>query len=1196
MSRRRSTSSAMGPPTDRDVVMGPPSIPPPGTTAQPKAKDSQEISEKYRKLKRRFFELEEKHKETSTELQRSGERNVKMREERNILLDRIIELENETQPLRANGRSSASPPTLGQPSSSAFPRTLLNARTRTSFAANLRPANAEDDADDDVDPMLSSRHLGSEAHRHAEDERRDYQEEDGHDTHRRRTRASLPPTGSSYQGKETNYSANGQHLTTYVPSPRYTGPSFEGDMSNHGSPTMPSVGVSGRLRSGHSPSDRMTPPGGYSATASSSSSSRGPSRQSPLPSTQSHPHSYTHPPPPPPPHFHENQNHSPALQHYSHRRPHSLTPDQDDYYTGPPSPQNGMDVDVGDARAPGYDYPSANNSYSLRVSGTSSARDHEHSNRDVDHGSNGSSIEIGHPEGTSSPTYPLRSDASPLPASLSRSSEPVAGSSRREGTKKPRNAKNAAPDNAALHDEYPDPVAVQEQGPARRTRGSTAKRGSSSSTAAPAGRSTRSESAALAAAAAAAVAAEEEAEAKARAQSYAEAENRQAPLPLQLSPASARNPTPPPITKSPILSDHSPPSPPSPIVEPQDAQMEDVSPVSEAAPIQEGKATASRQLDQTSAVPSYEPDRAASAAPTAPTVAENAPTETSRHTSEALAATSLVSDSNIDPALSADSSTSAAKQPHEVKSAPTKEPSPMDNIVKVAEAAIAAQNAANAKAPQGSQGMPTPPSSASPAPKHTQSLASASASTPISASPSSTTFTNPYMITTQMKPSINTMGAVTPSTPNMPMSMALGMNPYAMYYPPGTPVTPNTPTYAHPYANPYYYLAAPMGSSGMYPASPNFVPPSAQRPPSEGQRHTKPKRLKAHTVTSRNFSIPMVPRDKRGKPMLPLNVGIMTVINLGTVCMREHFHTERYIFPVGYEVTRRYLSTVDPAVEVVYHCTILDGGDGPKFQIVPSDVPDRPVIAGTATGAWSSIVKQANAIRNRQHSNSVSGPDFFGLGQNTIKHLIQELPNADRLRDYVWQTFVEGGPLGGRHAAVIPALPEEYDASLPIGAYQFTQDKLKRDATSTPESPRGLAHYPQHIIAQAEAQRAQQQALQQASKGESSGQQQQLKGVSQAPVQQSVGGPPTGSESMGYQDYHHGAGRTIRQAPVGGSAGGAAPGPSHSQNGGHLQAQGQHSYLPDGGAPASSTSPSVPATFASIMNAYPTQGAAGPSE
>ena len=66
----------------------------------------------------------------------------------------------------------------------------------------------------------------------------------------------------------------------------------------------------------------------------------------------------------------------------------------------------------------------------------------------------------------------------------------------------------------------------------------------------------------------------------------------------------------------------------------------------------------------------------------------------------------------------------------------------------------------------------------------------------------------------------------------------------------------------------------------------------------------KPKRLKAHTVTTRSYSIPVVPRDKKGKPILPLNVGIMTVKNLGQICMREHFHTERYIFPVGYEVTR----------------------------------------------------------------------------------------------------------------------------------------------------------------------------------------------------------------------------------------------------------------------------------------------------
>ncbi|KAF8214932.1 hypothetical protein K438DRAFT_2008451 [Mycena galopus ATCC 62051] len=306
-----------------------------------------------------------------------------------------------------------------------------------------------------------------------------------------------------------------------------------------------------------------------------------------------------------------------------------------------------------------------------------------------------------------------------------------------------------------------------------------------------------------------------------------------------------------------------------------------------------------------------------------------------------------------------------------------------------------------------------------------------------------------------------TLTASSSSTSPATRPSNLAFNPYYGY------LTPN-PSMPAPY-NPYIGAYMPM----PYMPPPNFTPPPPQQeqqqtrpaPAAEAPRAAKPKRLKAHTVTSKSYSIPMVPRDKKGKPMLPLNVGIMTVVSLGDVCMREHFHTERYIYPVGYEVTRRYMSTIDQTAEVVYHCTILDGGDGPKFQIIPSDVPDRPVIAGTATGAWSSIVKQANVIRQRQHSNSVSGPDFFGLGQNTIKHLIQELPNADRLRDYVWQHFVEGGPLGGRHAAVIPALPEEYDAAMPIGSYYPPRPQVQREPQD---------YYPPHIMAEAQTKRAQQ--------------------------------------------------------------------------------------------------------------------------
>jgi hypothetical protein len=243
----------------------------------------------------------------------------------------------------------------------------------------------------------------------------------------------------------------------------------------------------------------------------------------------------------------------------------------------------------------------------------------------------------------------------------------------------------------------------------------------------------------------------------------------------------------------------------------------------------------------------------------------------------------------------------------------------MEDIIKVAAAAVAAQNAAAASSTaiaissNTTQSHPVvdpnlDPSLLGAASKNlpavdTKATSSGSNSTPNSATTSSTTTptsslsNNPYL-------SLSMLAKQSPgsSTPTMPM------HPHPMYYPPNTPITPNNPTYPI-YGNPYYYLAGSMasGSNGMFlplPPGATFPPSPAQQPSAEPPRTVKSKRLKSHTVTTKSFSIPMVPRDKSGKPMLPLNVGIMTVINLGEVCMREHFHTERYIFPVGYEVTR----------------------------------------------------------------------------------------------------------------------------------------------------------------------------------------------------------------------------------------------------------------------------------------------------
>lgn len=94
---------------------------------------------------------------------------------------------------------------------------------------------------------------------------------------------------------------------------------------------------------------------------------------------------------------------------------------------------------------------------------------------------------------------------------------------------------------------------------------------------------------------------------------------------------------------------------------------------------------------------------------------------------------------------------------------------------------------------------------------------------------------------------------------------------------------------------------------------------------------------------------------------------------------------------------------VDADKTVNYTCTISDGGDGPRFHVTPEDAPDKAVTATTATGAWTAVIRVANALRKREHSNSASGPDYFGFSHPTVAKLIQDLPNVDKCENYVMQ-------------------------------------------------------------------------------------------------------------------------------------------------------------------------------------------------
>ncbi|KAF9115515.1 hypothetical protein BGX27_007530 [Mortierella sp. AM989] len=179
-----------------------------------------------------------------------------------------------------------------------------------------------------------------------------------------------------------------------------------------------------------------------------------------------------------------------------------------------------------------------------------------------------------------------------------------------------------------------------------------------------------------------------------------------------------------------------------------------------------------------------------------------------------------------------------------------------------------------------------------------------------------------------------------------------------------------------------------------------------------GSATQKPKRIhqtnKQRPGLSKVRKVQALEKDEAGNVKLPVTVGIITILNIGHVVHdREAFHNDRYIWPVGYKMSRSYNSMIDPNNQTIYTCSVIDDGEAPKFQIDAEDQPGRPIIAGTATGAWTHVVKAANTIRKRDHSNSASGPDYYGFSNATIAKMIQDLPGVEKCQSYIMQRFEE---------------------------------------------------------------------------------------------------------------------------------------------------------------------------------------------
>ncbi|XP_067009940.2 transforming growth factor beta regulator 1 isoform X2 [Anabrus simplex] len=192
--------------------------------------------------------------------------------------------------------------------------------------------------------------------------------------------------------------------------------------------------------------------------------------------------------------------------------------------------------------------------------------------------------------------------------------------------------------------------------------------------------------------------------------------------------------------------------------------------------------------------------------------------------------------------------------------------------------------------------------------------------------------------------------------------------------------------------------------------------------------NSKPKKTMALTKTKK--MVQPIPLDMTGRPVFPIVLGGPTVHSLGEVVSdRPDYHTEEFIFPVGFCSTRVYGSLRDPEKKCVYTCKVLDGGSSPSFEIVADNELDAPLVARSANDCHSLLLRHINnAVGIEVVNTQGRGPEFFGFSHPTIQNLIQSSPGTRKCSAYKWSKFEvsrSGEP---------PA--EENDASLSFDALQ----------------------------------------------------------------------------------------------------------------------------------------------------------------
>jgi histone-lysine N-methyltransferase MLL3 len=143
-----------------------------------------------------------------------------------------------------------------------------------------------------------------------------------------------------------------------------------------------------------------------------------------------------------------------------------------------------------------------------------------------------------------------------------------------------------------------------------------------------------------------------------------------------------------------------------------------------------------------------------------------------------------------------------------------------------------------------------------------------------------------------------------------------------------------------------------------------------------------------------------------------MRIGSVTFLSVGQLLPHQlhNFHTEDFIYPIGYKILRYYWSMTKVNKRCSYYCSVEENDNKPQFRVKVVEVgqEDKEFVDTSCHRVWMQIVKIIEELRKSHDCTKlfpayVTGEDLFGFTEANIVKVLESLPGVESLTDYTFK-------------------------------------------------------------------------------------------------------------------------------------------------------------------------------------------------